>query len=281
MEDARRAWVSILIYLVLTLSISSIWYYKIIQAHSLSGGHGLWVLGLMWSPGLAGLLTRFLFQRNLRGHGWGWGPWKYQIASWWIPIAYASVIYLPLWFLGYGKFHPGAPAPLGATHWASWRYVLGDFLLIATAGFLFSCLSAAGEELGWRGYLVPQLAKVTSFRNTALLSGIIWSLWHYPVLIYADYHGQGPMWYSLLCFTVMVVGISFLFAWMRLKSGSVWTGVFLHASHNAIIQAYYDQGTAPSRVATWLTSEFGAGLAVMGILLAILFYKKRGELPQV
>ena len=35
------------------------------------------------------------------------------------------------------------------------------------------------------------------------------------------------------CFTVMVLGISFLFAWMRLKSGSVWTGVFLHASHNA------------------------------------------------
>ena len=61
--------------------------------------------GLMWSPGTAGLLTRLLFQGNLRGHGWGWGAWKFQIASWWIPIAYASVVYLPLWILGYGKFH--------------------------------------------------------------------------------------------------------------------------------------------------------------------------------
>jgi len=37
----------------------------------------------------------------------------------------------------------------------------------------------------------------------------------------------------------MIVSISFVFAWMRLKSGSLWTGVLLHASHNLFIQAFF------------------------------------------
>jgi hypothetical protein len=46
----------------------------------------------------------------------------------------------------------------------------------------------------------------------------------------------------------MVLGISFLFAWMRLKSGSVWTGMLLHASHNLFVQAFFDAQTRPARV---------------------------------
>jgi hypothetical protein len=50
------------------------------------------------------------------------------------------------------------------------------------------------------------------FTSTALISGIIWSLWHYPILTFADYNAGTPTWYGLTCFTVMVVSISFVFA---------------------------------------------------------------------
>ena len=81
------------------------------------------------------------------------------------------------------------------------------FLLLATV-VLASCLSAL-ERLGWRGFLVPQLAKVTSYPRVAMISGVSWALWHYPIILFADYRGGGPLWYSIVCFTVMVLGITF------------------------------------------------------------------------
>lgn len=80
---------------------------------------------------------------------------------------------------------------------------------------------SSGHATRWRGFLVPQLAKVTSYPRVALISGVIWALCYYPIIVFADYHGGGPLWYSIACFTAMVLGISFLFTWMRLRSGSV------------------------------------------------------------
>jgi uncharacterized protein len=281
--DTRRTRLSILTYLVLTFGFSSI-FYRLIIRHSPHDAltTGLSILGLMWCPGVSGLLTRLIFQRNLRGHGFGWGRTKYQAASYWIPLAYASVVYLPVWFAGY--FDPHSPA---LAHFAARippsvprAAVLPIFFVVlATVGMISSCLSALGEELGWRGYLVPQLAKVMPFTGVALTSGIVWALWHYPIVLFSFYHGPGPLGYSVMCFTVLVIGMSFLFAWMRLKSGSVWTGMLLHASHNLFIQSFFDPLTRHARITDLWTTEFGAGLALMGIVLAVIFYRKRGELP--
>lgn len=279
--DARRTKISIIIYILLTAALSSIFYVQVIHRTKSGQGLGLLILGLMWCPGVSGLLTRLVFQGNLHGHGFGWGRTKYQFASYWIPLVYSSIVYLPFWLAGY--FDPNSrmlealARRVPQLPHAAVLPVL--FLTLATVGMVGSCISALGEELGWRGFLVPQLAKVTSFPRVALISGGIWALWHYPLILFADYHGAGPLWYSVACFTVMVLGISFLFAWMRLKSGSVWTGMFLHASHNLFVQAFFDAQTRRARVTGLWTTEFGAGLALAAVVVAAIFYAKRGELP--
>lgn len=292
--EANRVKISIIVYLILTFAFSSIFYRLIIHG-SLFGTpgpsalyvnlSGLLIVGLMWSPGVAGLLTRLIFQGNLRGHGWGWGKTKYQFASYWIPLAYAAVVYVPLWLAGFGNFHAPVVAQyseaMAQRGLPSWIGVAVYFLTLATWAMFFSCTRALGEELGWRGFLVPQLAKVMSFRGVALTSGIIWSLWHYPIILFSTYRGAGPRWYSLLCFTVMVIGISFLFAWMRLKTGSVWTGMLLHASHNIFIQRFFDPLTRPALATKYLIGEFGAGLAIVAIVIAVIFDGKRGQLPML
>ena len=275
----NRTGLSILVFLILTFCFSSIFYRLIIHNGSLGAHGGLFVLCLMWSPGLAGLLTRLMFQGNLRGHGFGWGKTKYQVASYIIPVGYAAVVYVPLWLAGFANFRAPVIARL-AEKFHLHPSVTSYFLLLATIGMAQSCASALGEELGWRGFLVPQLSKVMSFRGVAFTSGIIWSLWHYPLILLANYHGAGPTWYSLICFTVMVIGIAFLFAWMRLKSGSVWTGMLLHASHNIFIQGFFDPLTRPAPVTNYLIGEFGAGLAIVAVVIALICYKKKGELPQ-
>ena len=279
--EQKRTKLSIVVYLLFTFALSSIFYVLVIRRTNAGQSLGLLILGLMWCPGVSGLVTRLIFQGNLRGHGFGWGKTKYQFASYWIPLAYASAVYLPIWFAGY--FNPSSPVVNTIAH----RFptlphaaVLALFFaILATAGVLSSCISALGEELGWRGYLVPQLAKIVPFNRVAMISGVIWALWHYPLIFFGPYHGAGPTWYSLVCFTVMVVSMSFLFAWMRLRSGSVWTGMLLHASHNLFVQAFFDPQTRHARVSDLWTTEFGAGLAIASIIVALIVANKSSELP--
>jgi membrane protease YdiL (CAAX protease family) len=281
-NGTNRPKTAILLFLFLTAAFSSVFYRLLIHAGSLQAHGGRLTFGLMWCPGVAALLTRLILQRNLRGEGWSWGRTKYQFASYWIPLAYASAVYLPLWAAGYASF--SAPEPhalasrlgLGSSPAGS---ILVYFAVLAILGVPSSAVGAMGEELGWRGLLVPELARVTSFPRVAIYSGVIWALWHSPLIIFLDYHGKGGVTFSLVCFVVLVVGVSFLYAWMRLKSGSVWTGVILHASHNIFIQGFFDPLTRESRLTNYAIGEFGFGLAIVAVVLAVVFYRKRGELP--
>jgi len=281
--ESKRTKLSIVVYLLLTFALSSIFYVLVIRRANAGQSPGLLILGLMWCPGVSGLATRLIFQSNLRGHGFLWGKTKYQFASYWIPLAYASAVYLPIWFAGYANLSTRLLSPLlrlfPTVHQQS-AVVALNFIFLATLGVAFSCISALGEELGWRGFLVPQLAKIVPFNRVALISGIIWALWHYPIILFSTaYRGAGPLWYTVACFTVMVVSMSFLFAWMRLKSGSVWTGMLLHASHNLFIQAFFDPQTRHARVSDLWTTEFGAGLAIVSIIVALIVANKSSELP--
>jgi membrane protease YdiL (CAAX protease family) len=79
-----------------------------------------------------------------------------------------------------------------------------------------------GEEIGWRGFLLPRLVSQFDFTVGCLLSGCIWAVWHYPGLLFADYNaGTNPV-YALTCFTLMLIGDSYVFGWMRLRSNSIW-----------------------------------------------------------
>ncbi|MEO8452029.1 MAG: CPBP family glutamic-type intramembrane protease, partial [Gemmatimonadota bacterium] len=76
------------------------------------------------------------------------------------------------------------------------------------------------------------------------------------------------------CFTVMVVGLSFLLTWLRVRSGSVWPVALFHASHNLFIQGFLDRVTVDTGSTKWLTTEFGAALAITVGLTAWLFWRR-------
>ena len=65
---------------------------------------------------------------------------------------------------------------------------------------------------------------------------------------------------------------------MRLKSGSIWPGVVLHAAHNTFFQQFFDPLTVDNGKTRYIAGEFGAGLAVISILMAFYFWKRRNEL---
>jgi len=249
-------------FLGLTFGLSAIFWWLIIAAGSLGARGGNYVLALMWCPGVSALITRLIFQRNVRGEGWRLGAPRWAILAYLLPVVYATAAYGLVWLTG-----------LGGVDLGRFKTPVLTFVVV---GSLQSLLSATGEELGWRGFLVPTLARTMSFGRTALVSGAIWAAWHVPLIVFADYNGGTPTWYSVLCFGVMVVAMGVPFAWLRLRSGSVWPAAILHASHNLFVQAFFDRVTVDTGPTRWLTSEFGAALALALGVTAWLFWRARG-----
>jgi membrane protease YdiL (CAAX protease family) len=152
-------------------------------------------------------------------------------------------------------------------------------LVVGTIGVIQNCATTLGEEIGWRGFLVPELAKRFSFTATAVLSGVIWALWHVPIIVFAGYNA-GTGWYGLAVVSANMIVLCFVLTWLRLKSGSLWTAVILHASSNHFIQHFFDPMTAYNGVAKYILGEFGIGFTVVVALLAAYFWKRRAEVSR-
>lgn len=266
-------------YLCLLLVLSSVFYALILSAGSVNANGGLYTLGLMWMPGLAGMLTQWFYERSLRGMGWKPGRFKYLLLGYAIPLAYCLVIYGSTWLTGLG----GVPnSKIVASMAASFPNVPQSYLMaryvifMATVGLISGLISGAGEEIGWRGLLLPELMRLTSFNKATLITGAIWTIWHMPLILFGDYITPGlPRWYGAIMFAIGVTGINFAFCWLRARSGSFWPAAVLHASHNLFIQAIFTPLTIFTAITPYIIDEFGVGLALTGVALALIFFERR------
>lgn len=273
-DKAAHARRKLRLFLALTVVLVGLSYIPVIRTGKLDAMGGMAVYLVMWAPGVAAMLTQLITERRLSGMGWRPRTWRLLGLALVLPALYGAVVYLPVWASGLAGFDPGG-----------WSRAVGGIAPLAalgmllTVGMLISLTSALGEEIGWRGLLVPELAKLGSFRFVAIISGLIWTLYHVPLMVFADYHGAGtPLWYSLACFFPMVMSIAVVMAWLRLKSDSLWPPALLHASHNLIIQGVFDSATRSRPWSGYLTGEFGIGL-VLAIAAAAWVLCQRGGVP--
>jgi membrane protease YdiL (CAAX protease family) len=274
-------------FLVLVMVLSSIVYLFIFQSGSLQAYGGNLVLLLMWVPGVAGIITQLIYEHTLRGMGWKLGKAKYLLIAYFLPLLYCLVVYGITWITGLGDvpdpvFLSEITQTYGITSTNPTIIILIFSGVASIVGLFGSLLSATGEEIGWRGIFVPELAKITTFPKVALISGAVWAFWHMPAIFFADYNMPGiPKLYAAIMFTIMVLGNSFGFAWLRLKSGSLWTAAILHASHNLFVQAIFTPLTLQKKITPFIIDEFGVGLALAGVLVALLFFLKNKQQPVI
>ena len=84
-----------------------------------------------------------------------------------------------------------------------------SFLLTATLGAVVGCLSAFGEEVGWRGYMLTRLI-VADVPKPVLVSGLIWALLHIPLILSGQYAAGLHPHVSALLFVVGTVADAYL-----------------------------------------------------------------------
>jgi len=274
----------ILTFVCLVFLFSMVPYLLMIHAHHVMAGNGLAVRLIMWCPTAAAFATCALFRIDSRTLGWSWRPIRYEAIGYFLPLAYAIPVYVVTWIAMPGSFalrafEEKAAASLSMSsspHLATFALMIP---MLATLGVIGSLANALGEEIGWRGFLLPRLTRQFGFTLGCTVSGLIWAVWHYPGLLWADYNaGTNPV-YALTCFTLMVTADAFILGWLRLKSGSLWPCALLHASHNLFIQAIFDEMTAPAGRALYFTTEFGCGLVLTVGAAAAYLWTRRGELP--
>jgi hypothetical protein len=250
------------IYFGVVIVVSALIEGWIITHGGLGGKFGWLVLPLMYTPTLGCLTARLVRHEGFGDVSFRWGGitgTRATLTALFFPVAIGLVAYGLSWLTGLTTF--GAPEAGRLTNIAnpSLRFVamLGFALTIGT---VMSCISAFGEELGWRGYMVPRLVQA-EIPRADVISGFVWCFWHVPLILWGGYAVSAYPLLSAALFVASIMPVALLYFRWRMASGSVWPCVIAHGAWNVVIQGVFDPFTHGTNAAIW-TGESGVLTAV-------------------
>jgi CAAX protease family protein len=274
-EAARRG---LAVYFAVLVPGSGIVEWLILRTGDQIGKHVGLIFLLMWMPALSSFVARAVRREGLADVSFRFGGRegvRATLIALAMPLIVGGIAYSAAWALGLVAFTP----PTRGFH----GYVPSGFFpylaFALTAGTAVGMLSAGGEEIGWRGYMLPRLVEAR-VPAPLLVSGLIWASWHLPLILSGQYaSGPHPM-LSAAIFIVDVVGIALVIGTLRLRSGSVWPAIVLHAAWNAIIQGPFDQSSSGPGATLWVGESgllVAAASLAMGIVVVMLD-RRRGPI---
>ena len=233
----------------------------------------------MWCPAIAAIITMKLKGRSISSLNWGWGSWKYIRSSYFVPTFYVLITYTLIWLFGLG----GLPNEEIILDWAKELGLVGigalnptvagivAVILLGTVGVIRSMATTLGEEIGWRGFFIYELRKVLSFTGVSFFSGIIWGLWHWPIIVY---YGSGNIALEMTTLIIGAVSMSIILTYYTFKSKSLWPAVIFHAVSNVYIQKIFPPLTTEIEGTEYWLGESGLMITIIITLFAIYFWRK-------
>jgi uncharacterized protein len=138
------------------------------------------------------------------------------------------------------------------------------FLNAVIIGPFLGLIIAFGEEYGWRGYLQSELVHLGRIRGVGLL-GIIWGVWHWPI-IWMGYNYPGQPLLGPLLMTAFTVVLSYFLAYAVFKSKGVWTAAYLHALNNQALSFLMVAVVTPVSI-VW---SFGIGIPALVLCTLVI-----------
>lgn len=170
---------------------------------------------------------RYVFRDGFAGAGWSLGK----------PIHYLVVIGLAavIWVLP-----TLAGLLLGSYSWPA-GLVVSQVVFVLLLRFLGTLIPAFGEEFGWRGYLLPRLARSHAPRNAVLIQGVIWWAWHLPAIVGIGLAagGSGSELAIVLAVVLLITFIpsvmhAVIYSYIWAKSRSLAVASVYHAAYDEI-----------------------------------------------
>lgn len=201
---------------------------------------GLLSLG-MWGPGIAAMIaTKFVAKQPLSAlHLNTLGPKRFYLWAWLLPLLIVILAGLLTVLFGIAEFDKDfttirsamANAP-GAENIEPWVVVLAQIGIAIFLAPFFNVLFALGEEMGWRGFLLPRLEPLGQWK-AILFTGIIWGIWHAPVIVQGQNYPGYPI-AGIFMMIVFCVLLGAILAWLYFNTRSPWVAALGHGSVNAV-----------------------------------------------
>ena len=229
----------LLIYLGLSFGMAwLIFYIFIFTGHTWTGSSpemlSLVSLGML-TPAIAHVITRKITNEGFRltgensmmlGIDLKGRKWVFFLLAVILPIVYATLGDAVIWLM--------CPEAFGETEVSSFVVIIYPLLAIVQ-GVVLS-FAALGEELGWRGYMMPKLIELMGMPKAIIFGGIIWGLWHAPLTCVGhnfgmDYPGFPYVGIVLMCLFCTALGTVLMY--VTIKTNSIWPAAFMHAVNNS------------------------------------------------
>jgi uncharacterized protein len=210
-------------------------------------------------PALANIFTRLITKegwRNLWLRPNFRRGWRFYLAAWLLPLV-AVIVGAAAYYLLFPQFfNSSLDASLSSTTALTpWTTMLLLVVQSAVIAVPINTLASIGEEFGWRAYLLQKLivffegseragAAVQTFtpangfsaagaRKASLLVGLIWGIWHWPLLLLSMRVDPSLPVLYLLVYLLSTCAMSVFLSWVTLRSGSVWPACVGHGAINA------------------------------------------------
>lgn len=160
---------------------------------------------------------------------------------------------------------PAVPYLVGGGPTTTLSWSLAGLLLLF---FVYQLLTASTEEIGWRGVLLPSLLQQRTPWRASVDIGVIWALWHTPIVLYV-FAAQGLLlWQIVLSFGGFVAGtiaMSVVHTFYYLKTKNLLFNMLLHAVAN----------TLPMFVGVLVSQSYEISVGVQVLLWGFVFYLTR------
>ena len=225
----------------------------------------------MYTPTLSVLIMMLVVTRDgYSKAGWATLGLHRLGLRWWLlalmgPLVLMSAIYGLVWSIGVGQF----VLPDGFT--------LAQLAFNLSTGLGIAVALGLGEEIGFRGYLLPRLMHLGTAR-ALLLSGLMHAIWHFPLLLLTPIYPIVGNWLiigPIVLLTLTAAGV--FYGYLQLSSKSVWPATLAHGVINTSFEwfAMFTITTSPLAL-EYLAGETGVLTLLATVLTAgFILYRLR------
>lgn len=237
------------IFLGITFFLTWTLEFTLMANGGLTSDYAIFVLSaVMLMPAISVVATRLITKEGFKDFGLKphlKGNVRYYLAAWFGP-AFLIILGALFYFLIFpSQFDPtmsqmaevyvaqGLSLPEGT--------LLTIFITQLAMGIFISpilnIITTSGEEIGWRGYLLPKLMEMYSPRVSIVISGIIWGLWHAPIIAMGHNYGTGyptAPWGGILAMVVFCLFVGSFFSYLAIKTKSFLPASIAHGSLNGM-----------------------------------------------
>jgi len=274
LSERKETWKTIFLFLAIVILLTSPFHYAIVNLYP----SRIYVGAIMWCPAIAAFITLKIKGRQISSLNWKWGNWRYIRWSYVVPASYGLITYVLIWIIGFGNLANSE----AITEWGKELGLIGigtlnptsitiiAIILLGTIEVIRAAATTLGEEIGWRGFFIYELRKVLSFTGVSIFSGLIWSFWHWPLLVY---YGNNVL-LEFTTFTIVIVSMSFIMTYYTFKSKSLWPAVIFHAVSNVYIQKIMPPLTIKVEGTEHWLGENGIMFAIVTCVFGIYFWRK-------